>query len=278
MKNKIQLILLLILLSTKLVNAQEENNKKIQMGISLGSSLNFNKVDTKLIEELNPAYDLSIGMNIIKNFNENLGFNTGVEFDFSSMKYKFNNIVYYHYSDNEILNKNDKNDNEAYKIFVIEERQEKPIYLTIPTMLLFKTDYIGYNRYFAKFGMRHSFCLKNTTNDKGELDNTDIEMSQNNSVQKTFERMKLQQDLSIYTGTVGVSAGTEWNYSGSSSIQFELGYYYGINNLHRGDALIGDKQKNMTLFESTEVKTSNIQYTTVKSSRNQLALKITFLF
>ena len=270
MKNKIQLILLLILLSTKLVNAQEENNKKIQMGISLGSSLNFNKVDTKLIEELNPAYDLSIGMNIIKNFNENLGFNTGVEFDFSSMKYSFNDTAFYQYKDNEILNKNDKNDSETYSLFQIQERQEKPIYLTIPTMLLFKTDYIGYNRYFAKFGMRHSFCLKNTSNDKGLI--------QNSSVQETFERMKLQQDLSIYTGTVGVSAGTEWNYSGSSSIQFELGYYYGINNLHRGEALIGDKQKNMTLFENTTVTTSNIQYTTVKSSRNQLVLKITFLF
>jgi hypothetical protein len=118
--------------------------------------------------------------------------------------------------------------------------------------------------------MRHSFCLKNTSNDKGLI--------QNSSVQETFERMKLQQDLSIYTGTVGVSAGTEWNYSGSSSIQFELEYYYGINNLHRGAALIGDKQKNMTLFENTAITTTNIQYTTVKSSRNQLALKITFLF
>ncbi len=270
MKNKLKIFILFILLSNNILRAQEDNTKKIQMGISLGSSLNINRVDTKLIEALNPAYDLSIGMNLIKNFNENLGFNTGVEFDFSSMNYKFNDTAYYHYSDNEILNKNDKNDNEKYAIFQVQERQEKPIYLTIPTMLIFKTDYIGYNRYFAKFGMRHSFCLKNTSNDKGLI--------QNSSVQQTFERMKLQQDLSIYTGTIGVSAGTEWNYSGSSSIQFELGYYYGINNLHRGEAIIGDKQKNMSLFENTNITNSNIQYTTLKSSRNQLALKVTFLF
>lgn len=270
MKNKLQLIFLFVLITSTIVRAQEVNSKKIQMGISLGSSLNFNRVDTKLIEALNPAYDLSIGMNIIKNFNENLGFNTGIEFDFSSMKYKFNDTAFYHYSDNEILNKEDKNDSEKYSIFQIQERQEKPIYLTIPTMLIFKTDYIGYNRYFAKFGMRHSFCLKNTSNDKGLI--------QNSSVQETFNRMKLQQDISIYTGSIGVSAGTEWNYSGSSSIQFELGYYYGINNLHRGESIIGDKQKKLTLFEKNEIPTSSIQYTSLKSSRNQIALKITFLF
>ncbi len=270
MKNKLQFIFVLSLLLSNIVRSQEENAKKIQMGISLGTSLNFNRVDTKLLEALNPAYDLSIGMNIIKNFNENLGFNTGVEFDFSSMKYQFNDTAFYHYNDNEILNKKDKNNDEIYSLFQIQERQEKPIYLTIPTMLIFKTDYIGYNRYFAKFGMRHSLCLKNTANDKGLIANS--------SVQETFERMKLQQDLSIYTGTVGVSAGTEWNYSGSSSIQFEVGYYYGINNLHRGKAIIGDNQKNMTLFEKDNTINNNIQYTTLKSSRNQLALKITFLF
>jgi hypothetical protein len=130
-------------------------------------------------------------------------------------------------------------------------------------MFIFKTDYIGYNRYFAKFGMRHNFILKEMVTDKGILDNIN-------------ERMKISKDLAIYSGSIGISAGTEWNYSGSSSIQFEFGYYYGISNLQRGDALFGDIDKNKTLYSLNNNNTIN--YQTIKSSRNQLALKISFLF
>ena len=105
-------------------------------------------------------------------------------------------------------------------------------------------------------------------NDKGFADGSAI-ASENN-------RMKLKEDVSIYTGSVGISAGTEWNYSGSSSIQFELGYYYGINSIHRGNALFGDAQKNMTLFQNHS--SSDLNYTTLKTSKNQIALKVSFLF
>lgn len=242
---------------------QDNNDKKIQMGIVLGSTLNLNNTDTKIIKTNNPGYDLSIGMNVIKNFNPNLGFNTGIEFDFCSMSYDFQDSIYYDYKDNQILSKENKNNEETNSRFFLQERTQKPIYLSIPTMFIFKTDYIGYNRYFAKFGMRHNFTLKEIVTDKGILDNTN-------------ERMKISKDLSIYSGSIGISAGSEWNYSGSSTIQFELGYYYGITNLHRGDALFGDKDKNKSLYS---IENNNIiNYQTIKSTRNQIALKISFLF
>jgi hypothetical protein len=259
---KILLSIILIFIMGKF-NAQENENKKIQMGIILGSNLNINNTDTKLIKTNNPGYDFTIGMNLIKNFNQNLGFNTGIEFDFSSMKYTFQDSLYYDFKDNQIFSKSEKNTSETYSQFFLQERTQKPIYLTIPTMFIFKTDFIGYNRYFAKFGMRHNFVLKEMVTDKGILD-------------KVNERMKISKDLAMYSGSIGISAGTEWNYSGSSSIQFEIGYYYGISNLQRGDALFGDIDKNKTLYSID--KTNAITYHTIKSSRNQLALKISFLF
>jgi hypothetical protein len=243
--------------------AQDSNDKKIQMGIILGTALNLNYTDTKIIETKNPGYDLSIGMNFIKNFNQNLGFNSGIEFDFSSMNYIFMESIYYDYKDNKIYSKNELNISDKYEKYNIRERTQKPIYLSIPTMFIFKTDYIGYNRYFAKFGMRHNIILKEMVMDK------DIYNKEN-------ARMKISKEMAFYSGSIGVSTGTEWNYSGSSSIQFELGYYYGISNLQREDAIVGDKDKNKSLY--TLNSKNEINYETIKSSRNQLSLKISFLF
>lgn len=271
MKNSILLkisTLLLVITNINFGFSQETNTHKLQMGIVIGESINMYKVDSKLVTNTRVGSDLTVGMNVIKSFTDNLGVATGIEFDFSSIRYKFNDSAFYNYSDNVILQKEVAKNTAAMNEFYVTERQQKPIYITIPTMFLFKTDYIGFNRYFAKFGMRHSFSLKNSVNDKGFANGSTIS-SENN-------RMKLKEDLAIYTGSIGISAGTEWNYSGSSSIQFELGYYYGINSIHRGNALFGDSQKNMSLYK-THIGT-DLNYTTLKTSKNQIALKVSFLF
>lgn len=243
--------------------SQDIQAKKIQMGVILGNNLNFNNSNTKIIKTNNPGFDFTIGMNIIKNFNKNLGLNSGIEFDFSSSKYTIQDTLYYDYKDNLILSKNEINNTVNYNRFSLKERTQKPIYLSIPTMLIFKTDFIGYNSYFAKFGMRHNFVLKETTNDIGNKDSLN-------------ERMILKKDLAIYSGSIGISAGTEWNYSGSSSMLFEIGYYYGISNLHRGNSIIGEEDKNKTLYILD--KTNTKSYQTLNSSRKQIAFKISFLF
>jgi hypothetical protein len=262
------LLFTFILLSIFRTNAQDISSKKIQMGIVLGSGLNMNQVNTKIVTQGKIGTELTVGMNFIKNFNANIGFNSGIEFDFSRFNYGATTSLFYYYSDNQIINKNKLTVDPNNTLYQLTERKYKAIYLSIPTMFVFRTDLIGYNRYFAKFGMKNSFVLKNTVDDNGFV----------NLTESTNSKMNIQKDLSIYKGAIGISAGTEWNYSGSSSIMFELGYYYGINNLHREKALTGDEQKNMTLFEKTEPILTDIQYSTIKSSQNQIALKISFLF
>ncbi len=244
-------------------NTQTSTSHKFQMGIVLSSGLNFNKMNTKIANG-NIGTDLSIGMNIIKNLNDNLGILTGFEFDFSRQNYTFNDSTYIVYNDSRILTKSDNSSTSS--IFRITDRTQTPIYLSVPTMFVFRTDYIGYKRFFAKFGMRHSFILKSMTNDKG--------FSNNNSKTSELTRMELPTDLSIYKGSIGIASGMEWNYYGTSTMVFELGYYYGINNIHRTDAIIGDVDKNKSLFEKTD-KTS---YTTLRNTQNQLTLKVSFIF
>jgi hypothetical protein len=262
-KYKISLLIFLFLLNNICINAQDINNKKIQMGVILGTNLNINTADSKTVNAQNPGYDFIIGMNLIKNYNQNLGFNAGIEFDFSTMKYVFQDTLYYDYKDNNIFAKGDKNSSTVYDRIILKERTQKPIYLSIPTMFIFKTDYIGYNRYFAKFGMRHNIVLKEKVSDK---DNQNI----------TKKAMTISKELAAYSGSIGISTGTEWNYSGSSTIQFEIGYYYGISNLQREDALFGDDDKNKSLFSID--KNGKQIYETFKSTRNQFSFKISFLF
>ncbi len=256
------IFLLFIILNCTDYLAQQIVDKKIQMGIVLGTSLNINRSESKINKAINPGYDFSIGMNLIKNFNQNLGFNTGIEFDFSTMKYQFQDSIHYDFRENIIYYKSEKNNLETYEKFTLLERKQKPIFLSIPTMFIFKTDLIGYNRYFAKFGMRHNFILKEVVTD------TDIKNNIN-------EKMKVSKDIAFYSGSIGITGGTEWNYSGSSTIQFELGYFYGITNLQRNDAIIGDVDKYKTLYIK---ENNNTIYKTFNSTRNQLSLKISFLF
>ncbi len=242
---------------------QTNPTHKLQMGIILSSGLNFNKMNTKIAEG-KIGTDLTVGMNIVKNFNDNLGFVSGFEFDFSRIKYTFGekDSIYYSYIDSKILNKSDDQTNSS--LFNIRERNQTPIYLSIPTMFVFRTDYMGYNRFFAKFGMRHSIILKSTTDDQSF-----------EKEKKELHNMDLSSDLRFYKGSIGIACGTEWNYYGSSTMVFELGYYYGINNIHTGDALIGnDIDKNRSLFK----KTNLTSYTSLKSTQNQLSFKVSFLF
>lgn len=260
---------------------QEAADKKVQAGIILGSGLNFTNPTTKLLSRNGVGTDLSIGMNLNFNFTPTIGLCTGVEFDFQTFKYKSNtDSLFYFYNDSEILTKSSYLDEAGIftapqgNLYLLKERKEKPIYLTIPTMLLFRTKYIGYFRYFGKFGVRNSFLLNSTIFDEGNSYSADATTSAplDNSNMKTSKR-----DLALYKGAVGMSAGAEWNFSGTTCLVAELGYYYGFMNVSRGNSLTGDDEKNMSTFAGFK-GTSPTEFNAMPAKQNQLMLKISILF
>ena len=74
---------------------------------------------------------------------------------------------YYYYNDTEIKPIKDVNIIGGDKLFQMDERVQKAVYLTIPTMIVFRTKFFGYMRYFGKFGLRNSFLLSSKTTDTG---------------------------------------------------------------------------------------------------------------
>lgn len=254
------------------LTAQEAAEKKVQAGLITSFGINMQKMGTKLMESNGVGSDLTIGANVNFSFNETIGLCTGVEFDFESLKYRASSTpVYYHYVDNTILT-NGESGNANAQLYQLSTRSQKPVYLTVPAMMLFRTKFIGYFRYFGKFGLRTSFLLKSKINDTGvnyDPDNVfGIQTAGNN------ENMTAKNEMFFFKSAVGLAGGAEWNFTGSTCLVAELGFYYGFTPLH-----VDRKEDKTYLYTSAlnngsgnDVKFSN------KSTQTQLMLKFSILF
>lgn len=264
-------LLVALCFSTSLM-AQEAADKKVQAGLMLGAGMNFQTMKTKNMATNGLGADWTIGANVNFSFNENIGLSTGAEFDFNSLNYKpaTESPTYYYYLDTDIHKQKDQAAGDA--LFQMEERKQSQIYLTIPTMLIFRTKFIGYFRYFGKFGLRNSFLLTSKIKDTG----FDFETGNvlDGGVAATNENMKSSGDVFFFKTAVGISGGAEWNFTGSTSLMAELGFYYGVTPLH-----LTTNEENMTLFTSGANNGSgNDIYFANKATQAQLMFKVAILF
>lgn len=271
---KILLAFTIIGLSTG-VMAQEAADKTFQAGLTMAVGPNFQKMGTKIMASDGSGLDLTIGMNGIWSFNENVAFNSGVEFDFSTVKYKTsaNNEIFYWYNDSKILQQDEVAGVSTKELYKLSSRAQKGTYLTIPTMLLFRTNFIGYFRYFGKFGLRNSFLLTNKINDTGVNFDTDVPGS---PIEVSGENvnMKAKGDMFFFKSAVGLSGGAEWNFSGSTSLVAELGFYYGFTALH-----LDKNDGNTTLFTAAVLNgTPDDNHFSNQATQQQLQFKVSILF
>lgn len=250
--------------------AQEAADKKVQAGLITGFGINFQKMGTKLMESDGVGNDLTIGANVLFGFNETIGLATGVEFDFETLKYKPGaNPVYYRYSDATIAPQGDGTSNDLYQL---DSRKQKAVYITLPTMMMFKTKFIGYFRYFGKFGLRNSFLLTNKINDSGSNFEFDVNPIVETPIAGDNENMTAKGEMLFFKSSVGLAGGAEWNFTGSTCLMAELGYYYGFTQLHTNR-----KTEKSYLFTTDEFG-ANPEYFSNKATQGQLMFKLSILF
>ena len=260
--------------------AQEAADKKVQAGLVFGSGIAIQKMGTNYIDKNGVGSDLTIGANVNFSLTETIAFNTGAEFDFSTYKYKAStfesNNVYYYYNDKTILQIDEFDSTNAnHQLFELGERKQKAVYLTIPTMMVFRTNFIGYFRYFGKFGLRNSFLLSNTIFDSGI--NIDPEVPNGtNRVEADLENMKAPGEVFFFKSAVGASIGAEWNFSGSTSLVAEMGYYYGFTPLHTNRNI--EKEKNYLFATPLDNGIGNDTQINNKATQSQLMFKLSILF
>ena len=254
---KISLVVILFF-TIHITNAQSVSAKKIQAGMTGNFGLNFQNMGSNKMQTNGVGTDLSIGVIIHTSFKNstNLGLATGLEFDFETLKYEAGaDSVFYKYTDNKILGE----DEAGGTSYQLSERQMKPVYVTIPLMLLFRTEPIGDWRYFGKFGLRNSFMVSQKINDMG----FDVV----SGLEKENVSMKSVGETFFYKGSIGFSAGAEWNFVGTTTLVPEIGFFYGLTPMH-----FRFSEKNYTLYDNSGT------YFYTKSKQNQLLLKISILF
>ncbi len=263
-------------------------DKKVNMGLAYQLGLNFTKPGTTAIDKDGVGVQNAFGLNINFNFNENIGFATGVEFDFESYKLTVNAIngnTYYYYSDRTIIQEEDVKDPNTDDVFQLTGRKYKNIYATIPTMLMFRTNALGDFRYYGKFGARTSFLVKSTKTDQGNIfgggangtsiDAIELGSTVYPSTTSEMEGMKTPygNDVSIIRCSLGLAGGAQWNFTGNTMLFAELGFYYGLTPIN-----IEGSGKNKTLFNRNPGAPGSSDYFGLKTTQTQFCLKIGILF
>ncbi len=247
--------------------SQDAASKTVQAGLSFNAGANFLSPGTTKTTSDDAGSLLSIGIALHSSFksSENLGIATGLDFDFGKNSYSPTSITYVDYVEGEVLTQ--ENSGEATGIMRLATRDLKTIKLSIPLMLMFRTNFIGDFRYFGKFGLRNTFLLSQKFTDSG----TDALGIEN----VTNELMSSPGEFFIYNGSIGLSAGAEWNFVGSTCLVLEAGYYYGITPY-----FLDRKDENKTMYNITSIMVSPPErsYYSASARQNQLIFKLSILF
>ena len=262
--NKIKLLGAFILASG-LTFGQTAADKRVQAGLTSNLGMNLLTMGTTRMESNGLGGNFSIGIVLHSSFksSKNLGIATGLDFDFASQKYATNVPTYYRYVDTDILSKEDSGTGSS--LFTLSERTQKSTYISIPLMLLFRTDFIGDFRYFGKFGIRNSFLVASKFNDYGQVFGS-TDMVQN-------DNMKSSGEAFLYQGSVGLSAGAEWNFVGSTCLVLEGGYYYGVT-----PQFLERKENKRTTYTFDNEPVPNQVYFSNKSTMSQILFRVSLLF
>ena len=256
-------LLSLLLIAGIGVGAQAQD-KKFQMGLVLGPTFNWTKIQTTKIERsgIGNGFTIGVGGNYL--FNDNIGIASGIQFDLESFSVNYGSStntalgdVYYAYTDTDI----DKFDEESGRVedfsgtsaFLLQTRKFRAKYVTIPLFLKFQTNLIGQFKYYGKFGLRTSILAGIRMDDTGyeaNYDSNNGTFEQINSDTKKMENMKptaIKKGLSLVRTGIGIYGGAEWNFTGNTFLYSEIGFNYGITPaLYQRSSHLVDKSEDAT--------------------------------
>ncbi len=266
--------------------AQEAFDKKWQVGIALGTGFNMNKT-TSLLKRDGVGFDQTLGLNLNYNLNPTLTVTTGLEFDFESFKYTANDTILYVYNDQNITKKAEFEADSSFKdqnLFKLNERQYKTTYLILPIFATLKTKPFGNMQYFGKFGTRIGIKTGGRINDTGVIFAGDS-LTGKTSIQEN-SNMVLEDDIRSLKINAGVSAGVMWNFSGTTMLVSEIGYFFGLTQMHMDERTTGeDKKRSYTLIDSNDenslskiTKVSDIKWSAPAAKQGQILIKFTLFF
>ncbi len=238
--------LLLLVLIFGITFGASAQDKKFQVGLVLGPTFNWLKIQTNKIERNGIGNGFTIGLGGNYLFNENVGLASGIQFDLETFRINYGSDintalgdVFYAYSDTDIL----RYDEDADRIedftdttaFLLFTRQFRARYVTIPLFLKFQTNLIGKFRYYGKFGLRTSILAGIRFDDTGfdaSYNPTTGGFEQITTNSRTIENLKpvtVKKGLALIRTGIGIYGGSEWNFTGNTFLYAEGGFNFGIS-------------------------------------------------
>lgn len=256
-------------------------DKKFQIGLTLGPTFNWTKIQTTKIERngIGNGFTIGVGGNYL--FNDNVGLASGIQFDLESFKLNYGSDInsalgdiFYAYSDTEIKKYDeDANDGQGTvedftdtTAFLLTTRKFRAKYVTIPIFLKFQTNMIGQFKYYGKFGLRTSILAGVRMDDTGSdaaYDPNNGSFTRLTTSSRTQENMRpvaVKKGLSLIRTGIGIYGGAEWNFTGNTFLYGEVGFNYGIT-----PALY---QRSSHLVERSETDTEEFDYSTLDIQNN----------
>ncbi len=241
----------------------QAQDKKFQIGLCFGPTINALKVQTTKIQKMGTGAGFSLGLGFNFLFSENVGIASGIQFDLEKFDVRYGDplsadlgYVYYGYLDTEIR-KFDEDDNTvdgvdladtAFDAFQVSTTTFRAKYITIPFFLKFQTNKIGKMIYYGKFGLRSSFLASVRTDDVGYVANWNAVKGEFSTVatsESTLSNMKpnsVKKGLAAARTGVGIYGGTEWNFTGNTYLYGEVGFNYGITpGLYMKSSYLADR-------------------------------------
>lgn len=253
--------------------AQDAAEKQILAGLTLGGAMSFNSSQTNTMDSKVGGAFLA-GMALDWSFSKNVGLTTGLEFEFDNFTTIYKDKPFFDYDDREIIRHKELGD-KSYESFRLDERKHSNINLTLPVMLKFQTNYLGYFRYFGRFGIRNTVNLMNRTKNMGEgFENVGSLIMAPTDVSELKE-MRSKGLMSFYRGSVGITGGAEYNITGNTVLVAELGYFYGFTEMFAQR----DNIRSLYNLDEDGIKpTDKSDYYVPSMKQGQLMLKVSVLF
>jgi hypothetical protein len=139
-------------------------------------------------------------------------------------------------------------------------------------MLIFRTKFIGYFRYFGKFGLRTSILGSNKINDTGFEYALGEDPLTASGTSVNHENMTAASEMLFIKTVGGFAGGAEWNFTGTTTLVAEMGFYFGITPLYF------DKNEGKEYLHQLNSTTGAKEYFSNGATHNQLRFKVSILF
>ena len=221
-----------------IVKVVNEKDSKVRFGIKGISSIGWLMPEnSRRFSRYQLGLGYGWGLNLEMKINKTTFFRTG--FSLTNFKAGLNYFddelpqheeTYYVVKDFEIVEWESTSTAPDGEIFQLLNRKYNLSYVNIPLILKLKTNEIGYFTYFGEFGGLLSLKTNANVEDRCIPLNDTLAPLSSEAV-STFDNLDLSQGTQPFRAGLSLGAGAEYNFSGSTSLFFQVNWNYFVTNM-----------------------------------------------